>query len=161
VLSEPLLAEYRAVLLRPRLAALHRLSPAEMDTILTDLAQHAIVLTPDPTGAARTPAPDPGDPMLRDLLGVRPDLRLVTGDKRLLDDPGMQGRVLSPQGVRGSVMVQWERDASSTSTSCSNLCPAKGPAARRPRCGRLPWCGPACRRGPGRWTSAVAAACPR
>lgn len=97
MLSEPLLAEYRAVLLRARLAALHRLSPAEIDTLLTDLAQHAIVLTPDPTGAARPPAPDRGDQMLWDLLNLRPDLRLVTGDKLLLDDPGMRGRVLSPQ----------------------------------------------------------------
>ena len=93
VLSEALLAEYRAVLIRPVLRKLHRLTVAEVDWVLTDLAQHAIVLAP--VGAA--PAPDPGAQLLWELLAAKADLVLVTGDKLLLRDASMQGRVISPQ----------------------------------------------------------------
>jgi len=91
VVSEALLAEYRTVLVRPNLRKLHGLTVAEIETILTDLAQHAIVLNPAP------PAPDPGDRLLWDLLAAKADLLLVTGDKLLLQDAGMQGRVISPR----------------------------------------------------------------
>ena len=93
VVSEPLLAEYRAVLVRPGLRKLHGLTVADVDAILTDLAQHAIVLKP----AAGPPAPDAGDQLLWDLLAARPNLLLVTGDKLLLQDAGMRGRVISTQ----------------------------------------------------------------
>lgn len=93
VLSEALLAEYRAVLVRPVLRKLHGLTVAEVEAILTDLAQHAIVLAP--VGAPS--APDPGDQLLWELLAAKADLVLVTGDKLLLRDAGMQGRVISPQ----------------------------------------------------------------
>lgn len=92
VLSEALLAEYRTVLLRPRLCKLHGLSVAEVEILLTDIAQNAIVLEP----AAGAAAPDPGDQLLWDLLAARTELRLVTGDKVLLQDPGIQPRVVSP-----------------------------------------------------------------
>jgi putative PIN family toxin of toxin-antitoxin system len=93
VLSEALLAEYRTVLARPVLRKLHGLTVAEVEAILTDLAQHAIVLAP----VAAPPAPDPDDQLLWGLLAARADLQLVTGDKLLLRDAGMQGRVISPQ----------------------------------------------------------------
>ena len=93
VVSEALLAEYRTVLVRPVLRKLHGLTVAEVEAILIDLAQHAIVLAP--VGAP--PAPDPGDQLLWGLLAARADLVLVTGDKLLLRDAGMQGRVISPQ----------------------------------------------------------------
>ena len=96
VVSEALLAEYRAVLVRPRLCKLHGLSVAEVDLILTDLARHAIVLAPVST-AATALAPDPGDQFLWDLLAARADLVLVTGDKLLLQDEAMQLRVILPQ----------------------------------------------------------------
>ena len=64
-----------------------------MEAILTDIAQHAIVLAP----VAAPPAPDPGDQLLWGLLAARVDLLLVTGDKLLLRDAGMQGRVIAPQ----------------------------------------------------------------
>ena len=51
VISEALLAEYRQVLLRPKLWRLHRLVAAEVDQILTDLALHAIVLPGAPPTA--------------------------------------------------------------------------------------------------------------
>jgi putative PIN family toxin of toxin-antitoxin system len=91
--SGALLAEYRTVLVRPELRKLHGLKVAEVETILTDLAQHAIVLTP----VAAPAAPDPGDQLLWNLLAARADLRLVTGDKLLIRDTNMQGRVISPQ----------------------------------------------------------------
>ena len=93
VVSEALLAEYRTVLVRPSLRKLHGLTISEVEAILTDLAQHAIVFAP----VAAPPAPDPGDQLLWELLAARADLVLVTGDKLLLRDAGMQGRVISPQ----------------------------------------------------------------
>lgn len=93
VVSEALLAEYRTVLMRPKLRKLHGLTVAEVDAILTDLAQHAIVLAP----VAAPPAPDPGDQLLWGLLAARADLLLVTGDKLLVRDSGMHGRVMTPQ----------------------------------------------------------------
>jgi len=93
VISEALLAEYRTVLLRPNLRKLHGLAVAEVDALLTDIAQHAILLAP----LASPPAPDPGDQLLWELLAARADLLLVTGDKLLLQHAGMQGRVLSPR----------------------------------------------------------------
>ena len=95
VVSESLLAEYRAVLVRPNLRKLHGLTVAQVEAILTDLAQHAIVLAP----VAAPPAPAPGDQLLWGLLAARADLLLVTGDKLLLRDAGMQARVISPQAA--------------------------------------------------------------
>ncbi|MBS0443765.1 MAG: putative toxin-antitoxin system toxin component, PIN family [Proteobacteria bacterium] len=92
VVSEALLAEYRTVLVRPGLRKLHGLTVTEVETLLTDIAQHAIVLAP----VAATPAPDPGDQLLWELLAAKSDLLLVTGDKLLLRHAGMRGRVLSP-----------------------------------------------------------------
>lgn len=92
VMSEALLAEYRTVLVRPVLRKLHGLNVVEVESVLTDLAQHAIMLTP----VAAPPAPDPGDQLLWELLAARADLLLVTGDKLLLRDAGMRGRVISP-----------------------------------------------------------------
>ena len=81
-LSEALLAEYRAVVLRPKLRARHGLEAGDIDVILTELAP-----------AAGPPAPDPGDQFLWNLLAAHPGLILVTGDKRLLADPAMQPRL--------------------------------------------------------------------
>lgn len=102
VLSEALLAEYRVVLVRPHLCKLHGLSESEIDTILLDLVQHAIVLTTD-SSVSKPVAPDAGDQFLWDLLASRSDLVLVTGDKLLLQDQPMQPRVLSPQAF----VAQW------------------------------------------------------
>ena len=96
VVSEALLAEYHAVLVRPKLCKLHGLSVAEIDSILTDIVRHAIVLTPLNRAAAPL-APDAGDQFLWALLAIRPDLMLVTGDKLLLQDEAMRPRVVSPQ----------------------------------------------------------------
>jgi hypothetical protein len=78
---------------RPALRKLHGLTVAEIETLLTDIAQHAIVLPP----GVGSLAPDPGDQLLWDLLAAKPDLLLVTGDKALQRDPVMRSRVVSPQ----------------------------------------------------------------
>jgi len=97
VVSEALLAEYRAVLLRPKLRKLHGLKEPEVDTVLTDIARNAIVLTP-PRGPNKTPsAPDSSDQFLWELLNTRADLVLVTGDKLLLADLAMQQRIILPR----------------------------------------------------------------
>lgn len=97
VVSQALLAEYRAVLLRPKLSKLHGLSEDEVDAVLTDLVRHAIVLIPVSAQNGTPVAPDPGDQLLWDLLSARRGLVLVTGDKLLLQDNLMQPRVISPQ----------------------------------------------------------------
>lgn len=93
VVSEALLAEYRSVLVRPALRRLHGLTVTEVETLLTDIAQHAIVLAP----GMGPPAPDPGDQLLWDLLAARADLLLVTGGEALQRDAAMQARALLPQ----------------------------------------------------------------
>ncbi|MCU0974843.1 MAG: putative toxin-antitoxin system toxin component, PIN family [Steroidobacteraceae bacterium] len=93
VLSEALLDEYRAVLVRPALRKQHGLTVTEVETLLVEIARHAIVLVP----GRWPPAPDPGDQFLWDLLAARPDLRLVTGDQALLGHAPMRSRVLSPR----------------------------------------------------------------
>lgn len=95
VLSPALLTEYRTVLLRPKLTKLHGLSAEQIDNVLTELAQHGIVLPPHASQTVPS-SPDPGDQFLWDLLALRPDLILVTGDQRLLEDAGMEQRVLTP-----------------------------------------------------------------
>ncbi len=97
VVSEALLAEYHAVLVRPGLRKLHGLTVSEVESLLTTLARHAIVLAPAEAAAA----PDPGDQLLWDLLAARTDLMLVTGDKRLLQAPDMSGRVITPHAFWG------------------------------------------------------------
>jgi putative PIN family toxin of toxin-antitoxin system len=92
-LSEDLLAEYYAVLERPALRRLHGLSATEIETLLTGIVEHAIVLTP----GAGPRAPDPGDQLLWDLLAAKEDLILVTGDQALQRDARMRARVISPR----------------------------------------------------------------
>ncbi len=96
--SEALLAEYRDVLARPALRKAHALSKNEIETLVASLAEHAIVLVPVPAA----PAPDPGDQHLWDLLVSRADLRLVTGDKRLLEHNPNSHRVISPRAFQES-----------------------------------------------------------
>ena len=93
VVSEPLLAEYREVLARPNVSRLHGLDGEAREALVAEIARHATVLAP----AAAPAAPDPGDQMLWELLAARDDLILVTGDKLLLRDRGMRGRVISAE----------------------------------------------------------------
>src|ERR1700693_248 len=51
VLSVELLAEYREVLLRPKIRGRHGLSDAEIDTLLTEIAANGQILDVEPFGA--------------------------------------------------------------------------------------------------------------
>jgi len=95
VLSPALLAEYRSVMLRPKITGRHGLLADEVEINLTDIARHAAMLQPGPPAACHAKAPDPGDQMLWDLLALRPDLVLVTGDLRWL-----ASAVMAPRGSR-------------------------------------------------------------
>lgn len=93
LLSIDLLAEYREVLLRPRLKRRHRLDDATVDAILARLAQQAAVREPV---AALERAPDRGDQHLWALLAAASGAVLVTGDQALVEHPPRGVAVLSP-----------------------------------------------------------------
>lgn len=93
-LSMELLAEYRAVLLRPRIQSRHGLSETELDTLLEALATNAVIL--DITGRDEI-APDSGDNHLWRLLAARSGAGLITGDALLIRKPPAASRVLTPR----------------------------------------------------------------
>jgi len=93
LLSPRLLAEYRAVLLRPRVRKCHGLSVSEVDAILTEIAANGIWREPDEPA----PAPDLGDDHLWRLLSTVPGSILITGDQLLLQNPPGNASVLSPR----------------------------------------------------------------
>lgn len=92
LLSPALLAEYRVVLLRPKLVALHGLAERDIDGVLTEITLNALWREPVAYGNA----PDPGDNHLWALLDHEPEAILVTGDQKLLSDPHEQAIVVSP-----------------------------------------------------------------
>jgi len=93
VLSADLLAEYRQVLLRPRIRRLHGLSEGEIDEVLTEIVQAALVLEPMGGTGSRSRS---GDAHVRALVVARPDLVLVTGDRVLTRSLAPHVAVLSP-----------------------------------------------------------------
>ena len=92
LMSGSLFAEYSDVLRRPAITRLHGLADDEVARLLTVLAANAMWREP----AATAFAPDPGDNHLWELLASWPESRLVTGDRRLLDNPPRVGAVLTP-----------------------------------------------------------------
>lgn len=94
LISSDLLAEYREVLLRPKIQRLHGLSPSEVETVLGRLRQLGTESHPASTAGA---APDPGDAHIWALLAAHPEVVLVTGDHLLVDHPPEPGRVVSPR----------------------------------------------------------------
>ena len=99
LMSGSLFTEYSEVLHRPPIARLHRLSDDEVDRLLTVLAANAMWRE----SATTAFAPDPGDNHLWELLASWPEGRLVTGDRRLLDDPPRFGAVLTPREASGLI----------------------------------------------------------
>lgn len=94
LLSLELLAEYREVLLRPRIRKRHGLGDADVEALLTDLALSGSVRDPPPpTGAV----PDFGDRHLWALLESDSSVVLITGDAALQQRAPEPGRVLSPR----------------------------------------------------------------
>lgn len=100
LLSPELLSEYRAVLLRPKLRALHKLTEVELDQLLTEITANAIWHEPAEQHQHRSP--DPGDQHLWNLLAGEQRAVLVTGDQLLLQDPHPDSSVVSP-----STLIQW------------------------------------------------------
>ena len=94
-----LLAEYREVLLRPKLQRRHLQADEVVDAFVAQITAGAIRIKTQPGPKA----PDPGDQMLWDLLSSRADLQLVTGDRLLLKNSRMRGRVLTPEAFA----VEW------------------------------------------------------
>lgn len=96
LLSPALLAEYRAVLLRPKLCRAHGLDEAEVDTLLTEITANAVWR--EPANDATHAAPDPGDDHLWALLASEPAAVLVSGDRLLLENPRPGSAIVSPTG---------------------------------------------------------------
>ena len=80
-LSVELLAEYRGVLLRPGIMALHGLGEAEVDEILQRLALEAVEV--DPAPVAVPDGVEPGDEHIARLALALPAFVLITGDRAL------------------------------------------------------------------------------
>jgi putative PIN family toxin of toxin-antitoxin system len=97
LLSTALLAEYREVLLRKKIRALHGLSERNVDALLTTIAIHAIVREPE----ARTGAPDAKDNHLWSLVQSQANSVLVTGDHALAKSPPPKSDVLQPREFVG------------------------------------------------------------
>ena len=93
LISVALLAEYREVLRRQKITRRHRLSAAEVDVILTDIAAAGVVVQVENVPISR----HPGDAHLLRILAREPAAVLVTGDKELFHDRVEGHRVLSPR----------------------------------------------------------------
>ena len=94
VLSPALLAEYRNVLLRPRIVERHGLNEQEIDQILIELTANAKWAEPE-DDPHHTP-PDHGDGHLWALLHHYPEAILMTGDRLLIENPRPGNRVVLP-----------------------------------------------------------------
>lgn len=84
LLSEVLLAEYRRVLLRPRIVQWHGLTEADVDRVLLGIVVNATMCDPAlPVDQGPTAAR--GDEHVVALLRAMPGSVLITGDKRLAE----------------------------------------------------------------------------
>ncbi len=93
LISVELLAEYREVLLRPKISRRHGLSPSEVDVILTDLAATGTVIEVETPAGSR----DKGDDHLWRILDRHAAAVLVTGDRNLFDRKTASRKVESPR----------------------------------------------------------------
>ena len=100
LLSIELLAEYREVLLRPRIRRRHGLSEADVDMLLTELAANGIVLGPERSGRERRKR---GDEHLWELLAAGASATLVTGDQHLIDEPVGGAKVMSARDFADTI----------------------------------------------------------
>lgn len=94
LLSEDLLAEYRAVLLRPAITGRHGLTEAEIDGLLAESVRNGVVRAPE---RLATSAPDGGDQHLWDLVGSEQGAVLVTGDGELVEKRAREVPALDPR----------------------------------------------------------------
>lgn len=103
LLSPDLLREYRAVVLRPKLARMHGLKETEIDALLTEITANA--LWRDPPLDDLHQAPDPRDGHLWALLACEPSAVLVTGDRLLQENPRPGSSVISPGRWAGGFLA--------------------------------------------------------
>lgn len=94
LLSVELIAEYRSVLLRPKLRQLHRLEESEVDELLTVIGLGGVLRELPPVGDL---ARRQKDAHLWALLDSEPGTVLVTGDRALFSRPAPKASVLSPR----------------------------------------------------------------
>lgn len=99
LLSVELLAEYRAVLLRPAIQRRHGLSEDQVDRVLERIALEGMVREP----RREVAAPDAGDQHIWDLVASHPTAVLVTGDGLLRKHAPPGRSVLSPAGFLGLI----------------------------------------------------------
>ncbi len=92
LLSIELLAEYRDVLLRPKIAGAHGLSAGEVDRLLATLACHAVVRELGLLPAEHAPR---SDEHVVALLAYDPRAILITGDRALAHQIG--ARAVTPR----------------------------------------------------------------
>lgn len=94
VISPELLAEYRAVLNRPKLKKWHGLSETEIDQVLSELVANAAWREPSIENGRG--APDPDDAHVWALLSDGSDVVLITGDRLLIERPRHGSSVVTP-----------------------------------------------------------------
>lgn len=90
LLSEHLLAECRAVLLRPRIRGRHGLEEEDVDDLLAEIVRNGIVREP---ARSKESPPDPADQHLWDLASSEGGAVIVTGDRALAESPPAAVRV--------------------------------------------------------------------
>lgn len=93
LLSIALLAEYREVMLRPRIQKRHGLSDRDVDVILEAITANVMIRDPEPSDQ---PPPDPADAHIWALVAAYPGAVLVTGDQALLDHPARGVIAITP-----------------------------------------------------------------
>jgi putative PIN family toxin of toxin-antitoxin system len=101
LLSEALLGEYRAVLLRTPIQRRHGLDEAEIERLLTALVTNGIVRDPPLRGGA----PDADDAHLWALALDDIEAVLVTGDAALLAAQHAKVKTASPREFRESLQA--------------------------------------------------------
>jgi len=110
ILSDDLLAKYRAVLLRPAVVARHGLTATEVDTVLEGIVVNAGWREPAAAEAALPPAPPrpvvPGDEHVIALLQTEPQATLVTGDRRLREAVAALRPALTPAELAAQLSAE-------------------------------------------------------
>ena len=96
LLSVALVAEYREVLRRPKLRALHELEDVEIEGLLERIVLEGMLREPVEGGSR---GPDPEDRHLWELVATEDRAVLVTGDAALLESPPEGASVVPPRAA--------------------------------------------------------------
>ncbi len=102
LLSLELIAEYREVLLRPKIRSHHRLSEAEIDVLLAEIAANGVVVELERPEKGRRKG---SDEHVWALVAADASAVLVTGDQRLLDAPMGDVTAMSPRAF----VEKWDK----------------------------------------------------